>query len=535
MIIGAYPDIGKGTLTAASGYLLQQAGFGVTPIKFDGFLNSQSDPFPHYHSTNHFQYANEEVFGLSDGGSADNDLGYYERFMDLETSRTHQLTNGESFAAIFDREKRGYYPSGEVLNFNHVRDFLKEWVLKHLDISDMVILEIGGTVGDRESAMMFEALQALRRRRDHFTAVALVAPYFPTTDPQGFSLSASTKLARQSAGVARKLGLPPDIILMRASDATAIGANDKKYVSFETGIDPTRIVSCPYLRSPYQLPRALIKQGYVSALAELFDRKISVTDGPLEEYCRLLNTASGVLTVTMPGKERPSDSQVSLEEALTHAATSRGVIINRVWLEDLPATGPASNIDLIGVDILLVPDVVADPRLIFNALRVARARNLPTLAISHGADLMVVDFARNVCGRNEAFIETLEEGQGDLRIRMADPACGNWSIKLKNESLLSRLYNSQVIIERSWHCSWASEPLIRLVKERGLILTGVGPDDTPETFELLSHPFFVAIKPRPEYKSRPMRPSALFLGLIDAALTRRAFEESENHTIGISA
>jgi CTP synthase len=521
IIIGGYPDIGKGTLTAASGYLLQQAGFVITPIKFDGFLNRQSDPFAYYRSARHFQFANEEVFGLSDGGTADNDLGYYERFMDVETRRTHQLTNGDAFAAILDRDRCGYYPSGEILNFNHIRDFLKDWVLTHLKTSDIVILEIGGTVGDRESEMMFEALQAVRRGGVYRTAVALVAPYFPTTDPQGFSLSGSTKLARQSAGVARKLGLAPDIILLRSSEATEIVPNDEKYVAFETGIDPERIIDCPFLRSTYQLPGALVEHGYINALGELFDLEISVIDGPLEAYSQLQNAANDVLKVAMPGKERPSDSQISLEEALNHAATSRGAVISRVWLEDLATTGSALDIDLKEIDMLLIPDAPADQTLISRALCVSRTIKLPTLAISHGADLLIVDYARNVCGRREAFIEKLEEGQGDIRIQVSDPACGDWFIKLTHDSLASRLYNQRVIIERSWHCTWPSEALVNIVNEQGLRLTGVGANGTPEIFELSTHPFFVAIKPRPEYKSRPMRPSALFLGLIDAALARR--------------
>src|SRR5713226_4950690 len=151
VIIGGYPDIGKGTLTAVSGYLLQRAGLRVAPIKYDGFLNRQPGLLPDYHSRAHFQYANEEIFALEDGWAADNDLGYHERFMDVALKRTHQLTNGEAFEAVFERENSAYYPTGEILNFNHVRDVLKEWILGHLETNELVVLELGGTVGDRES------------------------------------------------------------------------------------------------------------------------------------------------------------------------------------------------------------------------------------------------------------------------------------------------------------------------------------------------------------------------------------------------
>lgn len=521
VIIGAYPDVGKGTLTAASGYLLKGVGLRVSPIKFDGFLNRQPHLLPDYHSGAHLRCANEELFALSDGWAADNDLGYYERFMDVELMRTHQLTNGESFAAIFERDSVGYYPAGEILNFNHVRDFLKEWVQDHLETNDLVVLEIGGTVGDRESEVMFEALHALRHHRDYKTAVALVAPYFPTSNTQGFPLSGSTKLARQSAGVARKLGLAPDIILLRALEGASILASDKKYIAFETGLNPARIIDCPYTKSIYGLPRVLVEHGYMRVLGELFESNWQVIDGPLEEYCHRQNIAKTVLKVALPGKEGPSDSQISLEEALTHAATHRGVIIDRVWLEDLIVNGSLSSLDLQGIDALVVPDVVANLDLVLQALRVARVSNLPTLAISHGADLMLIEFARSVCGAHQVFLEELEEGQGDMKIALTDPACGNWTVCFKPDSLLAKLYKTQEVVERSRHRSWASEALVRAVQEKGLMLTGVGKTGTPESFELVGHPFFIGMKTRPEYQSRPMRPKAPFLGLLDAASARR--------------
>ncbi len=521
VIIGGYPDIGKGTLTAVSGYLLQRAGLRVAPIKYDGFLNRQPGLLPDYHSRAHFQYANEEIFALEDGWAADNDLGYHERFMDVALKRTHQLTNGEAFEAVFERENSAYYPTGEILNFNHVRDVLKEWILGHLETNELVVLELGGTVGDRESEVMFDAVQGLRRRGEHVIAVALAAPYFPTSDAQGFAESRCTKLARQSAGMARKLGLPPDVILLRASKGVTVSASDRKYIAFEVGLDASRIMACPYTKSVYELPSALIAQGFASVLGELFGIDVPVTDGPLEEYCRLQSRASDVLKVALPGKNRPSDSQVSLEEALTHAATRRGALIERVWLEDLAESDSASRPELKGIDALVVPDVLADTSLVTRALRLARETSLPTLAISHGADLMVLEFARNVCGAEQAFIEELEEGQGDMKIFQAAPACGKWPVYFKPDSLLARLYLMPEIIERSRHNSWASESLVHAVQERGLMLTGVGRDGTPETFELPGHPFFIAMKPRPEYQSRPMRPNAPFLGLIDAALARR--------------
>ena len=268
VILGAYPDVGKGILTASCGYILQQQGFEVLPLKFDGYLNYNSGLMNPYHRMMDVLYDDEEVFVLKTGLQTDADSGYYERFLGLELSTEHNLTNGQLFARVLADEQAGKYSPGEILKFKHLRDIAIQWATSHTNQAVVVLLEIGGAVGDPESVILYEALRSMRHQPNVKLVVILLSPYFEPVTNGYLVKSSRTKLTRQAFDRAERLGLRPDMVALRCTDRANVSTNDQNYIASDCNIHPCNILFVPDCSPVYELPKMLFQQNLHQYLME---------------------------------------------------------------------------------------------------------------------------------------------------------------------------------------------------------------------------------------------------------------------------
>jgi len=523
VILGAYPDIGKGILTASCGYILQQQGVGVLPLKFDGYLNYNSGSMNPYHKLMDVLYEEEEVFVLGDGFETDADSGYYERFLGMELPAEHNLTNGQLFAKLLSDEHTGKLPPGEILKFKHVRDLAVQWITSHTSRTDVVVLEIGGTVGDPESAVLYDALRLMRYGADVKIAVILLTPYFHPMDGEGLAKSSRTKLARQAFERAAQAGLRPDLLALRCINPTIVSLSDWEFIASDCGIQTHNIFVIPDCSPVYELPTRLVEQRVHRQLTELLSLRLTARDtnllGRLETYCSLERAGRDgpLIRIGIFGKTVSQDSFVSLREAVEHAAVAQEYRADLVWIDDLVNIPSQMAGVLHSLDGLIVAEGLTYWREKIAALNFARTHSLPTLCISLGFDLAAVELARNVCGCADAFLEELEEGDSQVRVQLAPFFAGSHNIKLMEDSLLAKLYGKDRIAERHRHQSWLSRELVDQLVTAGVLDSGYSDNGNLEVFDWPVHPFYIAMKAHPEFKSWPGRPSPPFVGLIQAA------------------
>lgn len=526
VILGAYPDVGKGILTAACGYLLQQQGLRVLPLKFDGYLNYSSGSMNPYHRSMDVLYDEEEVFVLKDGFETDADSGYYERFLGLELSADHNVTNGQLFTKLLSDELSGRFPPGEILKFAHIRNQQMEWLTDQASRADSIILEVGGTIGDPESAILYNALRSIKNRINARMGVILLAPYFEPTHDKGLAKSNRTKLARQAFERADESGLRPDLVALRCSDVSVVSLDDKEYVASDCGIQMDDIFFVADCSPVYRLPIRLAEQRLHHRFNALMGLGFIAPDirfeGRLENYCTLRDAIKGGISVQIGifGKTVSHDSFVSLREAVEHATVSENCRAEIVWIDDLVGNHLEISNMMQRFDGVIMTEGLTHWEEKTAALSFTRINSLPTLCISFGFDLAAVEIARNVCGCADAFLEELETGESPVKVSTSQFVSGNRGTNLRKDSLLSRLYGSIHVAERHRHQSWLSQELVDLLTATGVLASGCGEDGNLDAFELPAHPFFVAMKAHPEFKSWPGRPSPPFVGLVRAAMQR---------------
>jgi len=532
---GVASGLGKGITTASLGRLFKSRGLRVALQKLDPYVNvdpGTMNPFEH-----------GEVFVLDDGAETDLDLGHYERFVDASLHRGSNVTTGSIYSAVIAKERRGDYLGKTVQVIPHITDEIKERIRSYArtEAADVLIVEIGGTVGDIESLPFLEAIRQLRnevgRERCAFVHVSLI----PFIGPSG---ELKTKPTQHSVKELRSLGLQPDAIVCRSD--RPIGRHLKEKISLLCDVPISGVVSAPDTASIYEVPLVLQREGLDELLARHLGIDAEPDLGEWEGLVRRIHAAADPVQIAIVGKYvNLRDAYLSVMEALRHGGFHHGARVEISWVasDDLAEGGREV---LERADGILVPGGfgVRGVEGKVEAIRFAREQRVPFLGICLGLQCAVIEFARNVCGLEGAnssefdpatphpVIDLLPEQKhvtelgGSMRL-------GAQPCHLVPGTRAAAAYGEQVVYERHRHRYEVNPAYHRVLSEHGLVFSGLSPDGRlVEIIELPDHPFFVAGQFHPELRSRPTRPHPLFREFVGAARARRAAQAERPLAVG---
>jgi CTP synthase len=530
---GVVSSLGKGLTAASLGNLLSGRGLRVVMQKLDPYLNV--DPG----TMNPFQHG--EVFVTDDGAETDLDIGHYERFLDINLSQAANVTTGQVYSDVIARERRGEYLGETVQVIPHITDEIKRRMREQANVTpkpDVIISEIGGTVGDIESQPFIEAARQIRhelgRKNVFFVHVSLV-PYMGASGEQ------KTKPTQHSVAALRSIGIQPDALVLR-SDRPVEAANRRK-IALMCDVDESAVVNAVDVASIYDIPTVLHSQD----LDDYIIDALHLDAGEMKwgSWSDLLDTVHNPkrhVTIGLVGKyiDLP-DAYLSVVEALRAGGFAHKAKVDIKWIASddcLTDEGAAKSLD--GLDGICVPGGFGirgiDGKV--GALKYARENKIPTLGLCLGLQCMVIEYARNVVGLEGAsstefdpdcefpVIATMAEqvdivdGKGDLGGTMR---LGLYEAQLQSDSIVRGLYGSDTIEERHRHRYEVNNAYRPQVTDAGLVVSGQSPNgDLVEFVELPAsvHPFYVSTQAHPELRSRPNRAHPLFAGLIQAALDR---------------
>ena len=533
---GVASGLGKGITSASLGRLFKSRGLKVAVQKLDPYLNvdpGTMNPFEH-----------GEVFVLDDGAETDLDLGHYERFIDIDLHRGSNHTTGAIYSAVIAKERRGDYLGKTVQVIPHITDEIKERVrsLAETEAADVVIVEIGGTVGDIESLPFLEAIRQLRNEIGRDNCAFVHVSLMPFIGPSG---ELKTKPTQHSVKELRSLGIQPDAIVCRSD--RPIGRNLKEKISLLCDVPISGVISAPDAPSIYEVPLVLHKEGLDTELA----RHLGIDAEPdLSEWDDLvgrLHAATEPVTIAVVGKYvNMRDAYLSVTEALYHGGFHHGADVQIRWVASDDLGGIATEEALRGVDGILIPGGfgIRGVEGKVAAVRYAREQRIPFLGICLGLQCAVIEFARHVCGLEganssefdpaspHAVIDLLPE-QKNVTDLGGSMRLGAQPCHLVPGTIAAKAYGEDVVYERHRH-RWEVNPAYHeILEQAGLVLSGNSHNGRlTEIIELPDHPFFVAGQFHPELRSRPTRPHPLFRGFVGAAQAYRRAKADESVSVG---
>jgi len=522
---GVVSSLGKGIASASIGRLLVARGLSVQLQKFDPYINVDPGTMS--------PYQHGEVFVTEDGAETDLDLGHYERFTDANTSRSSNVTTGSIYHAVIRRERRGDYLGGTVQVVPHITDEIKHRIRLLAEASDVdvVITEIGGTVGDIESLPFLEAIRQFPvdagRRNCMFVHLTLV-PYV------GHAGEVKTKPTQHSVNELRRIGIQPDMLLCRSEEA--LEQDIRKKIALFASLPTEAVVSARDVDNIYKVPLVFSAEGVDDLVLDHFSLQAPPPDlDGWRELTRRADEATETVRIALVGKYVSlEDAYKSVSEALRHAGFQHGCAIEIDWIDSESIEREGAEALLERADGILVPGGFGGRGIEgkIAAARFAREGGVPYLGICLGMQVAVSEFARHVCDMDGAnstefdpetpypVIDLLPEQKevsdmgGTMRLG-ADP------VKLHDDTRARALYGEAVIYERHRHRYEVNNQLRRRLEQAGLVVSGTSPDERlVEVIELADHPFFVASQYHPEFKSRPERPAPLFRDFVGAALQR---------------
>jgi CTP synthase len=519
---GVVSSLGKGIATASLGLLLERRGLRVALQKFDPYLNvdpGTMSPFQH-----------GEVFVTDDGTETDLDLGHYERFTDVSLGRQHNTTAGQVYEALIRKERRGDFLGHTVQVVPHVTDEIKSRIHAVAAGNDVVVTEIGGTVGDIEGLPFLEAVRQFRLDvgPENCLSVHLtLVPYIRA------SQEIKTKPTQHSVATLRSIGIQPDILLCRTE--RDLGDELRRKIGLFCNVEKRAVIAVPDVESIYEVPLLLSEQG----LDEIVLAKLGLRSGELQldtwrAMVRRLKAATDPVEIALCGKYvQLHDAYKSIVEAFTHAGADNGVQVRIRWVssEDVETRGAEAMLS--GVHGILVPGGFGERGIEgkIAAVGYARRQRIPFLGICLGLQCAVIEFARGVAGLADAHSsEFVPGGAHPVIDLMPDQEqvpkggtmrLGSYPCVLRPGTLAEKCYGAREIQERHRH-RWEVNPeYVPVLQQHGMVISGQSPDGRlVEIIELPEHPFFVAVQFHPELKSRPERPHPLFRSFVAAA--RRA-------------
>jgi len=525
---GVVSGIGKGVATASLGRLLRNRGFTVAPIKLDPYINVDAG------TMNPYQHG--EVFVTDDGAETDLDLGHYERFMDVNCSKGSSITTGKVYKNVIEAERRGDYLGGTVQVIPHVTNEIKKLakLVATEQEADVVIAEIGGTVGDIESLPFLEAIRQMRTDLGYENTMYVHVTMVPTVGPWH---EVKTKPTQHSVYKLREIGIAPDVLICRCEVPMSDEVIDK--ISLFCGVPTQAVIQSQNVDTIYEVPLWYEEKGlgdFVSKRLGLEQRK-----GNMEEWAVLVDALKNPVTevtIAVVGKYTSNgDAYKSIAEALIHAGIPQKAAVNIRWIEsdELEKAGKPSEL-LEGVDGLVVGPGFGLRGIEgkIEAIKIARETGMPFFGICLGMQMAVIEYARNVCGLEGANSEEMNEEapypvvhllheQKNVKDKGATMRLGSYPCNLVNNTLAHKLYGTTRINERHRHRFEVNNDFREKLQQHGMHISGVSPDyRLVEMVEVPAHPFFIATQAHPEFKSRPNRAHPLFAGLVEAAVKAKA-------------
>ncbi|WEL21204.1 CTP synthase [Halorhabdus sp. BNX81] len=524
---GVMSGLGKGITAASTGRLLANAGFDVTAVKIDPYLNVDAG------TMNPYQHG--EVYVLKDGGEVDLDLGNYERFLDIDMTSDHNVTTGKVYREVIEKERAGDYLGRTVQIIPHITDDIKRRIREVAEGSDVCIIEVGGTVGDIEGMPYLEALRQFAHEEDEddilFTHVTLV-PYSKNGEQK-------TKPTQHSVKELRSIGLQPDILVGRCEDR--LDPDVKEKIALFCDVPTEAVFSNPDVADIYKVPLVVQDEGldqYVMDELGLADEALPASERRNEWRDLVTQDTTGSINVALVGKYGLEDAYISIHEALKHAGLETNVEVETTWIhsEDL-AEGHDGQLD--DVDAVVVPGGFGSRGTEgkIEATRYARENDVPFLGLCLGFQMAVVEYARNVLDLDGAHSAEMEpetphpvidilpeqEGVEDMGGTMR---LGAQDTEIEPGTLAHELYDDTTCRERHRHRYEVNPEYIDDIEAAGMTFSGVS-NRRMEILELDpdSHPYFIGTQFHPEFRSRPTRASPPFVGLVEAVLNSSESDE----------
>src|SRR5271165_3207336 len=523
---GVMSSLGKGLTASSLGRLLKSRGLRVTMCKLDPYINvdpGTMNPFEH-----------GEVFVTEDGGETDLDLGHYERFIDEFLHKDSNATTGQIYSSVIAKERRGDYLGKTVQVIPHITDEIKERIRRlGRESIDVVIVEVGGTVGDIEIVPFLEAIRQFRRDVGRDNVCYLHLTLVPFSGPSG---EQKTKPTQHSVTELRGRGIQPDVIVCRSE--RPISESLKRKVSLLCDVSTDAVVSAIDAQNIYEIPLALHHEGLDDIVCRILrlDEANGVIDlANWERLVERVRAASDVVRIGVIGKYvNLPDAYLSVVEALKHAGFHHGARVEVEWVQAEEVTGMLAPARLEGLDGLVIPGGFGERGLEgkIAAAGYAREHDIPCLGLCLGLHMMVVDFARSVAGLEGANsrelapttpypVIDLMDDQIEVEDKGATMRLGACLAQLQPGSQVAAIYGAEVVSERHRHRYEVNPRYRDRLTAAGLRCSGISPDDRlVEFIELPGHPFWIGTQAHPEFKSRPDRPHPLFRGLVGAALNR---------------
>ena len=525
---GVVSSLGKGLSSASLAYLLKSQGYKVRIRKMDPYLNvdpGTMSPFQH-----------GEVFVTDDGAETDLDLGHYERFTNISSKQSDNITTGRIYSDVIKRERKGGYLGKTVQVIPHITNRIKEFIKKDITDEDFVICEIGGTVGDIESLPFVEAIRQFSNEHGksktlfiHLTFV----PFLKSSD------EIKTKPTQHSVKELRSIGIQPDIIICRSQQS--IPLDQRKKISLFCNVPIDNVIETVDVRTIYEAPISFFNQKLDKQVLKYFKLKSKkrANLSPWKKITQIvLNTKKSVNIAIIGKYVNLKDAYKSLDEALIHGGISNKVKVNLIRIESDNLKSNEIKKRLKNISGLLIPGGFGKRGTEgkISAIKFARENKIPFLGICFGMQMAIIEFARNRLNIKKAGSSELDkkcypviglinewDKNGKL-IKGTDKDLGGtmrlglYEAKLKNNSAINRIYKSGSIKERHRHRYEVNNNLKDQFEGKGLIFSGMSPDNKlPEIIELKNHPWFIGVQFHPEFKSRPLAPHPLFSSFIKAA------------------
>ncbi|RFU62351.1 CTP synthase [Peribacillus glennii] len=523
---GVVSSLGKGITAASLGRLLKNRGLNVTIQKFDPYINVDPGTMS--------PYQHGEVFVTDDGAETDLDLGHYERFIDINLGKHSNVTTGKIYSTVLRKERRGDYLGGTVQVIPHITNEIKERVFRagHETNADVVITEIGGTVGDIESLPFLEAIRQIKSDigRDNVMYIhCTLVPYIKAAGEM------KTKPTQHSVKELRSLGIQPNIIVVRTEMPMSRDMKDK--IALFCDIDAKAVIECQDADTLYTIPLALQDQKMDQIVCDHL--KLDCAEANMEEWKELIHKVTNLsksTTIALVGKYvELQDAYISVVEALKHAGYTFDADINIKWINAEHVTRENVEDLLSDADGILVPGGFGDRGIEgkISAIEYARINKIPFLGICLGMQLASIEYARHVLGLEGAhsseinldtpypIIDLLPE-QKDVEDLGGTLRLGLYPCKLTEGSKAHAAYKDSVVYERHRHRFEFNNHYRQAMEAEGFVFSGTSPDGRlVEIIELKDHPWFVASQFHPEFISRPTRPQPLFRDFVEASLKRR--------------
>jgi CTP synthase len=509
-------------------------------LKFDPYINvdpGTMSPLQH-----------GEVYVTADGGETDLDLGHYERFTSVTVKRASSVTTGQIYESVIARERRGDYLGGTVQVIPHITDEIKSRVDDIAQGAEIVIIEIGGTVGDIESLPFLEAIRQMRVDVGHENSCFVHVTYVPYIAAAG---ELKSKPTQHSVNKMREIGLQPDFLICRSE--RPVPPELKKKMALFCSVRPENVISAYDCASIYEVPLMLHREGFDQ---QVIDR-LHIDSGlsPRESWPKLVAWQKMVETLKNP-KEKTSigivgkyvdlkESYKSLNEAMVHGGIANSTQIDIVWIDAESLTEKNMADVLAGLDGILVPGGFGErgARGKMVAIRYAREQKIPFFGICFGMQLAAIEFAKNVCGIADAtsrefvdrdknaknFVVDFMEEQKNITAKGGTMRLGLYSCALIEGSKVRAIYGQSKIQERHRHRYEYNNQYRQLFEKKGMSLSGICRErDLVEILELDSHPWFIGVQFHPEFQSRPLSPHPLFTSFVEASLAQRKFAEKKS-------